>query len=195
MPPSATIDFGIPLPWTHTKEIDLGMPRGEVRYITSYLSSTHNSSTQDDTPPSSEGDSSSPDHGLLLPGDTKKKRRKKPQMMNSDLERALGTELDKANMIVVPPTPPGSVPTPKIPPTEWILDKGKDIVRNVRRRRSTTAKCAGGNGDADVDFEEGVEVLTLEDVPDMELDAASDVSEGSGEGKVQGEGSMLGIWD
>ena len=114
-------------------------------------------------------------------------------MMNNDLERALGTELDKTNMVAVPPTPPGSVPTPKIAPAEWILDKGKDIVRNVRRR-STAGARGGKNGDGDVDFEEGVEVLTLEDVPDMALDA-SDSSGGSEDGKVRGEGSMLGIWD
>ena len=178
VPSPANYDFGIPAPWTHLREIDLGMPRGEVRYITS----TH-SSTQDNTPPSSEQES--PD----LPDKSKKRRTKKAQ--TNELERALGTELDKANMVAIPPTPPGSVPTPKIPPAEWFLDKGKDIVRNVRRRSSAKRE---SNSNVDVDFEEGVEVLTLEDVPDMALDASGS-SDGSGEGKVRGEGSVSGVWD
>lgn len=99
-------------------------------------------------------------------------------------------------MVTIPPTPPGSVPTPKIPPAEWFLDKGKDIVRNVRRRSSAKRE-RNSHGDVDhgdVDFEEGVEVLTLEDVPDMTLDASAS-SDGSGEGKVRGEASLLGLWD
>ena len=40
LPSSAATDFGAPLPWTHTREIDLGMPRGEVRYIAAVSSST-----------------------------------------------------------------------------------------------------------------------------------------------------------
>jgi hypothetical protein len=190
-------DFGVMLPWT-LSEIDLGMPRGEVRYI------NHTPSTTSlETPPSSEHES------LDLNPDLKKKRRPKSKPTTTigqdkrDMERAisasLGTELDKAHMITIPPTPPGSIPTPKIPPTEWIspiLDRGKSIVRNVRR----TSFLAHSEDKGGVSFDEGTEVLGYEDLSGMEggfnLDGSEVDSDGSGEGKVAGEGSaILGIWE
>ena len=87
-------------------------------------------------------------------------------------------------MITVPPTPPGSFSTPKVQPTEWmgdILDKGRTYVRNVRRQSSNVR-------DEEVCFEDGVEVLSLEDAPVIELDRSESVdSDGSGHGKVRGE--------
>lgn len=196
---SVPCDFGGMLPWT-LSEIDLGMPRGEVRYI----SHTPSTTTSLETPPSSEHES--PD----LPTESKKKRRpKQKSTMNAsqadkgDMERAisasLGTELDKATMITIPPTPPGSIPTPKIPPTEWIspiLDRGKSIVRNVRR----TSFLSHADDKSGVSFDEGTEVLGYEDISGMEggfkLDGSEVDSDGSGERKVAGEGSaILGIWE
>jgi hypothetical protein len=193
-------DFGSPLPWT-SREIDLGMPRGEVRYFATETSSSGSRSIE--TPPSSEQDS--PD----LQPDNKKKRRNRGNktVVNSDtgIERAisvsLGTELDKTRMVTVPPTPPGSFSTPKITSSEWmgdILDRGKTIVRNVRRGSSN----ARVSNDDEVCFEEGVEVLSLNDVPGMDslsLDRSESAeSDGSGHGKVRVDGSMveeLDPWD
>ena len=200
-------DFGGPLPWTQ-KEIDLGMPRGEVRYFGTSADAASSSSARSlETPPSSEQDS--PDLQPETGG--KKKRRNRAAAAaagpttttgtkDSGIEKAisasLGTELDKTRMTTVPPTPPGSFSTPKVQPSEWmgdILDRGKTIVRNVRRRSSTIR---GGivRGDEDVCFEDGVEVLSLEDAPAVALDGSesADSDESGHQGKVRGEASVVG---
>ena len=189
---SPDADFGGPLPWTR-KEIDLGMPRGEVRYFGGGEGSS-SSARSLETPPSSEQDT--PD---LEPesGSKKKRRIRATATKDSGIEKAisasLGTELDKTRMTTVPPTPPGSYSTPKIQPSEWvgdILDRGKTIVRNARRRSSTVR---GVVRDGDVCFEDGVEVLSLEDAPTIELERSESAeSDGSSHGKVRGETSVVG---
>jgi hypothetical protein len=183
------IDFGSPIPWTRN-EIDLGMPRGEVRYFGMEGLSLSSSKVLS-TPSSSEQES--PD---LQPDSGKKKRRNPRGTQSSGIEKAisasLGTELDKTRIVTVPPTPPGSYSTPKVQPSEWvgdILDRGKTIVKNVGRRSSPARN-------DDVCFEDGVEILSLSDAPTIEslsLDqSTSTESDGSGHGKVQGEGSIIG---
>lgn len=206
-------DFGGPLPWTQ-KEIDLGMPRGEVRYFGAAAGADGGSSSSPrslETPPSSEQDSPDPQPET---GSKKKRRNRAAATATSatkdtGIERAisasLGTELDKTRMTTVPPTPPGSFSTPKVQPSEWmgdILDRGKTIVRNVRRRGSTVRGGAVVRGDEDVCFEDGVEVLSLEDAPTIALDGSDSAdSDGSShQGKVRGEvsvvgGEMMGQWD
>jgi hypothetical protein len=186
-----TVDFGAALPFT-TREIDLGMPHGEVRYL-----GDPGTRSAVETPPSSENDS--PD---LAPETGKKskraQRKKSPVPVDNGIERAisatLGTELDKTMMVTVPPTPPGSFSTPKVQPAEWmgdILDRGKTIVRNVRRKSMNQQR-------SDVSFEEDVEVLSLNDAPAVEelnTSRESVESDGSGNIKIREEGSVLGHWD
>ena len=174
---TSNVDFGNTSPWTTIHEIDLGMPRGEVRYFPG------DSRSIIETPPSSEQDSPE-----LQPDPSSSRKKRRNRATGGGIEKAisasLGTELDKASMITVPPTPPGSFSTPKLQPTEWmgdILDKGRTYVRNVRRQ-STNIR------DEEVCFEDGVEVLSLEDAPVIELDRSESVhSDGSGHGKVRGE--------
>jgi hypothetical protein len=187
------VDFGQCIPWIQT-EIDLGMPRGEVKYIGADGSSSSARSLE--TPPSSEQESPElqPDNVIV-----KKKRRrhvvKDGRGIERDISASLGTELDKSNMVVVPPTPPGSFSTPKLQPTEWIgdmIDRGKTIVRNVRGRGTAVRE---GMQD-EVSFEDGVEILSWNDAPAIDsvrLDRSeSNESEGSGHGKVRGDGSVIG---
>jgi len=187
-------DFGSSIPWLET-ELDLGIPRGQVHYIGG--GSSGSSSKSLETPPSSEQESS-PD--LLPDGTSKKKRIRRKDAPATGIEKAisatLGTELDKAQMITVPPTPPGSFSTPKLQAGEWvgdILDKGKEIVRNVRRRSS-----AAHARDENLSFEDGVEVLSLTDAPAIEelsLESSDSAeSDGSGGRKVSGDGD-LDHWD
>jgi hypothetical protein len=185
-------DFGSSVTWETTKEVDLGIPRGEVRYF-----EASKSMTMENTPPSS-GQESSPD---LQPDNSKKKRRNRNANANDNsgvgIEKAisasLGTELDKTRMTIVPPTPPGSYSAPKFQSTEWmgdIIDRGKTMVRNVRQRNSR------GVQDEDICFEDGVEVLSLEDAPvETELEG-SESSDGSGHvRKVRGDVSFVeGQW-
>ena len=191
---SPGIDFGSTLPFT-TREINLGIPHGEVRY----LGDNGNRSTVE-TPPSSENDSPE-----LQPETGKKTHRQKkkniPTTSTSDggIERAisatLGTELDKTRMVTVPPTPPGSFSTPKVQPAEWvgdILDRGKTIVRNVRR------KSMNQHSNAEVCFEEDVEVLSLNDAPAVEElkgSRESVESDQSGKVKVRDDEGVMGQWD
>jgi len=204
-------DFGTTLPWT-TKEIDLGMPRGEVRYFGGAADSSSGSPRSLETPPSSEQESPS----LTPETGGKKKRRNRPTGTTGTVTKdtgvgiekaisaSLGTELDKTRMTTVPPTPPGSFSTPKVQPSEWvgdILDRGKTIVRNVGRRSSTAVRGVQ-RGDEDVCFEDGVEVLSLEDAPAVELDGSesADSDESGHQGKVRGEtsvvgGEMMDQWD
>lgn len=185
------IDFGSPLPFAQ-REIDLGIPRGQVRYV-------GDNTLQKpalETPPSSEGDS--PD---FAPDDqsSKKKRRKPVAPQSEGIEKAisasLGTELDKTRMVSIPPTPPGSFSTPKMPSSEWvgdILDRGKTMVRNVRRGSSIVP---AGKVQEELHFEDGVEVLSLEDAP-LEEESESGESEASRiTGKVRGDASVLGHWE
>lgn len=178
-------DFGPPSPAWTVQEIDLGMPRGQVRFFG--ISETSSGSRSLETPPSSEHDSTD------LTPDNKKKRRKAKDGIEKAILASLGAELDKSRMITVPPTPPGSFSTPKIQPSEWvgdILDRGKTIVRNVRRRSSVRGTRE------DIDFEEGVEVLSLNDASPLTLERSeSGESEGSGNVKVSGEASVVGEWD
>jgi hypothetical protein len=174
---TSNVDFGNTSPWTTIQEIDLGMPRGEVRYFPG------DSRSIIETPPSSEQDSPE-----LQPDPSSPRKKRRNRATGGGIEKAisasLGTELDKTSMITVPPTPPGSFSTPKLQPTEWmgdILDKGRTYVRNVRRQ-STNIR------DEEVSFEDGVEVLSLDDAPMIELDRSESVhSDGSGHGKVRGE--------
>ena len=196
-------DFGTPIPWT-TKEIDLGMPRGQVRYF-SAESAGSNSTKSLETPPSSEQDS--PD---LQPDNGKKKKRNRPAKkeesngIENAISASLGTELDKTRMVAVPPTPPGSFSTPRIQTTEWmgeIIDRGKIIVQNVRKMSSVqSAKAEITHTGADeIRFEEGVEVLSLNDVPpiaSLSLDSSESAeSDHSHRGKIRGEGSVVDEWD
>lgn len=207
---STYADFGSSSPWTSTREVDLGIPRGEVRYFENPLSSK---SMIIETPPSSEQDSPE-----LAPDNTSsKKKRTRNRIANNNpagnnpatggtgsggIEKAisasLGTELDKTRIVTIPPTPPGSYSTPKLHSTEWMgemLDRaGKSIVRNVNARRRSTVK-GGGIRDEEVCFEDGVEVLSLEDAPStIELDRSESSSDGSvgHQGKVRGEPSFIG---
>jgi len=185
-----TIDFGVSLPWI-TREIDLGMPRGEVRYL-----GDTGSRSAVETPPSSENDSPE-----LQPEQSKKARRTKKKVNDTagGIERAISatleTELDKTRMVAVPPTPPGSYSTPKVQPAEWvgdILDRGKTIVRNVRR------KSMNQNTNDEVCFEEDVEVLSLNDAPAVEeLVGSRDSVESDGSGKIKfrDDGSVMDRWD
>ena len=174
---TSNVDFGNTSPWTTKQEIDLGMPRGEVRYFPG-----DSSRSIIETPPSSGQDS------LELQPDPSSRKKRRNRTTGGGIEKAisasLGTELDKTNMIAVPPTPPGSFSTPKVQPTEWMgdmLDKGRTYVRNVGRQSSNVR-------DEEVCFEDGVEVLSLEDAPMIELDTSESVdSDGSGHGKVRGE--------
>jgi hypothetical protein len=83
-----------------------------------------------------------------------------------------------------------------------ILDRGKSIVRNVRRKSFLT-NVEGDTKFEGVSFDEGAEVLGYEDVCGMEaeggrfkLDGSEVDSDGSAEGKVAGEGSaILGEWE
>jgi hypothetical protein len=194
-------DFGGPLHWT-TKEIDLGMPRGEVRYFGGGADTSSGSARSLETPPSSEQDSPdlTPETGGKKKGRTRVAAAQTTKDPGVGIEKAisasLGTELDKTRMTTVPPTPPGSFSTPKVQPSEWvgdILDRGKTIVRNVRRR-SSTVRGAVVRGDEDVCFEDGVEVLSLEDAPAIELDGSesADSDESGHQGKVRGEASVVG---
>jgi hypothetical protein len=195
-------EFGSALPWTRN-EIDLGIPRGEVHYMSPDISSTIGSKMME-TPPSSEHDS--PD---LHPDNAKNKRRSKTVKkedrggIERDISMSLGTGLDKTRIVAVPPTPPGSYSTPKIQPTEWvveILDRGKTMVKNVRRRSSSARPEIIRKNDREVCFEEGVEVLSLTDVPPVEalsLDRSdsADSDESHHKGKIRGDGSVVGEWD
>lgn len=184
-------DFGSSIPWT-TKELDLGMPRGEVRYFEGSISSSSGGGGRSiETPPSSEQDSPE-----LQPDNSKKKRKNRNTNLSTGtsggIEKAisasLGTELDKTRIITVPPTPPGSYSTPKLQTSEWmgeILDRGKSMVRNVTRQGSAVVGTRGSRDD-EVCFEDGAEVLSLEDAPVIELDG-SESSDGSAHGKVRGE--------
>jgi len=187
------IDFGSPLPFTQ-REIDLGIPRGEVRFVGDTVVQKLASV---ETPPSSDGDSQE-----LALGDqsTTKKRRKPVAPQHSEgIEKAisasLGTELDKTRIVRVPPTPPGSFSTPKIASSEWVgdmYDRGKTIVRNVRKAGSIVP---AAKLEEEVRFEDGVEVLSLEDAP-LEEESESGESEGSRTGnKVRGDASVVGHWE
>ena len=155
------------------------MPRGEVRYFPG-----DSSRSIIETPPSSEQDSSELQPDAI--SSTRKKRRNRGNTggIEKAISASLGTELDKTSMITIPPTPPGSFSTPKVQPTEWmedILDKGRTYVRNVRRQSANIR-------DEEVCFEDGMEVLSLEDAPMIGLDRSESVhSDGSGHGKVRGE--------
>jgi len=178
------------------------MPRGEVKYFGMDTTGSGIRSTVE-TPPSSEHDS--PD---LQPESTSRKSRSRGRRgkqggggADDGIERAisatLGTELDKTRMVTVPPTPPGSFSTPKLQPAEWvgdILDRGKTMVRNVRRRSMNQY----ASRDEEVCFEEDVEVLSLNDAPAMDKSHGSRdsvESDGSGNVKLRDDGSVMGQWD
>jgi len=213
------MDFGGRLPWVRT-EVDLGMPRGEVRYVNLDLESSSGGSKTLETPPSSELEAESPD---FVP-ESKKKRRtrtKGPVAGSSNdvnfantstegggtreggIERAisvsLGTELDRTRMVTIPPTPPSSIP--QNPPAEWmdkIYVRGKSIASKVRRQSFLSKE-------GEFSFEEDAGVLGHDDLEGMDVNgmemgfkldgSESFESEGSGEGKIRGEGSaILGEW-
>ena len=126
------------------------------------------------------------------------------------ISASLDAELDRNCIVAVPPTPPGSFSTPKVVGAEWvrgaagdIIGRGKNIVRNVRRRSSLAQGrfVVGEEGDDEVCFEEGVEVLSLDDVDGaVELERSeSGESEGSGHVKMScDDGSVMdgfGHWE
>jgi hypothetical protein len=167
------IDFSSPLPLT-TTEINLGMPHGDVRFV--------------ETPPSSEQDSPN------IP----KRQKRKPvsEGIEGAISASLGTELDKTRIVTIPPTPPASYSTPL--KSDWrsgvgdIFKQGKTIVRNARRKSELAFEKPVLNHN--VDFEEDVQVLSLDDGVEMER-SESEMSEGSGNVKLRDDGSVLGAFE